>query len=160
MKKKSLSLFTGFISIVLFITSCTPIDVFEKNVTIPSSKWEHSFTPKITFEISDTSTDYAIYTIIRHRDAYNYNNIWLNITTKAPNDSAAHNQKLDIQLGSDDKGWFGTGLDDIWEYRKIITRGPYRFKQQGTYTFSISQIMRENPLQNILSVGIRVEKIK
>ena len=35
-----------------------------------------------------------------------------------------------------------------------------RFKQPGKYSFSISQIMRDNPLLHIMSVGLRIEKKK
>ncbi len=58
------------------------------------------------------------------------------------------------------KGGKGQGMDDIFELRKNIIAGPVPFKKPGTYTFSIAQIMRENPLKNILNVGIRVEKVQ
>jgi hypothetical protein len=51
-------------------------------------------------------------------------------------------------------------MEDIYEVRKNISPAPFSFKRSGDYTFSIAQIMRENPLSNILSVGIRVEKVK
>ncbi len=50
-------------------------------------------------------------------------------------------------------------MDDIFEVRKNITPGPVPFKKAGIYTFTIGQIMRENPLLHILNVGIRVEKV-
>ncbi len=75
-----------------------------------------------------------------------------------PGDSIRY-QNLDLQLASDAKGWEGEGIDDIFEVRKNITPGPVHVKSAGKYTFTISQIMRENPLKNIFNVGIRVEKI-
>ncbi len=69
-------------------------------------------------------------------------------------------QNLEIILGTDAHGWEGNGMDDIFEIRKIITQGPVALKRAGVYTFSVSQIMRENPLKGILNVGIRVEKVK
>ena len=69
-------------------------------------------------------------------------------------------QKFELQLGSDAKGWEGTGMDDIWELRKLITNGPVKFNKAGNYKFSVAHIMRENPLPNILSVGRRVEKAR
>lgn len=147
------------ISIAALFFSCKHIDVYEKNVNIPKSEWSYNFSPSYTFNIADTTVDYNIYVVVRHRDAYNYNNIWIDMGTKPPADTI-HHQKLDIQLGDDEQGWYGTGLDDIWEYRKIISRGPYRFRKAGEYNFTISQIMRENPLPGILSVGIRIEKVR
>ncbi len=68
-------------------------------------------------------------------------------------------QNINIVLGNDAKGWEGHGMDDIWEIRKSITTGPVPFKKPGNYTFTVSQIMRENPLKHILNIGIRVEKV-
>ncbi|MGH2564118.1 MAG: hypothetical protein ACRDE8_14425 [Ginsengibacter sp.] len=48
----------------------------------------------------------------------------------------------------------------MFEVRKNITPGAVPFKKPGEYTFSVAQIMRENPLSHILNVGFRVEKVK
>lgn len=145
--------------VVLSLTSCYRLDVFEKNTAIPKNEWNYNFKPSFNFTITDTASEYNLYVVIRHRDAYRYNNIWLNIGTQSPNDTMRY-QRFDLLLGTDAKGWEGTGMDDIWELRKSITNGPFKFKKTGNYIFSIEQIMRENPLLNILSIGIRVEKVK
>jgi len=69
-------------------------------------------------------------------------------------------QNLNLVLATDSKGWEGTGMDDIFEVRKSISSGPFSFKASGDYTFSIAQIMRENPLYYVLNIGIRIEKVK
>ena len=145
------------IACCLFIASCKQIDVFEKNTVIPNYEWSSSFIVSGNFIIKDTVSAYSIYLVLRHTDAYKYNNIWLNIGLQPPGDSLIK-QKVDLQLGDDVNGWEGTGMNDIWEVRKLLNGQPRRFKQAGNYNFSISQIMRDNPLANIMSVGIRVEK--
>ena len=143
----------------LCFTACTKLDEFEKNSIIPQNQWLYTFKPSFDFEIKDTTASYNLYVVLRHTDAYRYNNIWLNIGTQSPGDSTRY-QKFELRLGSDTKGWEGTGMDDIWELRKLITNGPVKFNKAGNYKFSVAHIMRENPLPNILSVGIRVEKAK
>ena len=149
-----------FISIVsTIICSCAKIDLFEKQSQIPSQQWFYNNVPQFTFHIDDTSALYNVYVVLRHADLYNYNNIWLRIGSKTPVDSM-HFQNINLALATDSKGWDGSGMDDIFEVRKSISPGPLSFKSPGDYTFSIAQIMRENPLKYILSVGIRVEKVK
>jgi gliding motility-associated lipoprotein GldH len=155
-KKKWLLLCS--IIVTLILVSCNKIGVFEKNTTIPNYQWQNNFKPSYSFTITDTTALYNIYLVLRHTDAYKYNNVWVNITTQFPTE-AAKQQRLEIVLGNDAQGWEGTGMDDIWELRKPITMGPVPLKKMGTYTFTIAQIMRENPLQHILSAGIRVEKV-
>ena len=156
---KPLLFFFSACCFLLSITSCNRLDVFEKNTAIPKNEWNYNFKPSFNFTITDTTSEYNLYVVIRHRDAYRYNNIWLNIGTQSPNDSMRY-QRFDLLLGTDAKGWDGTGMDDIWELRKSITNGPFKFNKPGNYIFSIEQIMRENPLLNVLSIGIRVEKVK
>ncbi|MEO6556676.1 MAG: gliding motility lipoprotein GldH [Ferruginibacter sp.] len=145
-----------FISL-LFITllsGCKQIDVYEKNTLIPHYNWKHDYTATGTFNISDTSAPYNIYIVIRHQDAYMYNNIWLNVGLQSPG-GPMYTQRIDISLASDAEGWQGTGMNDIWEVRKLISR---RQMKQGTYSFSINHIMRDDPLPGIMSAGMRVKK--
>ena len=144
-------------SCCLFIASCKQTDVFEKNTVIPKYEWQGSFTINGKFVITDTVSAYNIYLVLRHTDAYQYNNIWLNIGLQPPGDSL-HMQKVDLKLGDDANGWEGTGMNDIWEVRKLLNGQARRFKQAGNYNFSISQIMRDNPLLNVMSAGLRVER--
>ena len=133
--------------------------MFEKKVTIPAQAWYYNNKPVFSFTIIDTLAAYNIFVVLRHTDAYKYNNIWLSIGSQVPGDSMRY-QNIDITLGTDAKGWKGHGMDDIFELRKNITPGPLPFKKPGRYTFSIAQIMRENPLKHIFNVGIRVEKVQ
>ncbi len=93
--------------------------------------------------------------MLRHTDAYHYNNLWINVTTIPPGDTA-QTIKADLKLG-DNRQWLGNNIDDIIEHRILINSNPLRFKK-GNYKFIIRQIMREDPLPDVLNVGIRVEK--
>ena len=146
--------------VCISFTACNKLDIFEKNISIPNYQWAYSQQPQIDFTISDTAAFYKVFVVLRHTDAYRYNNIWVNIGTRFPGSSSFKYQRFDLKLGNDASGWEGTGMDDIWEVRKLITAGPVKFMQSGSYSFIISQAMRENPLPNIMSVGVRVERVK
>lgn len=133
------------------------MDVYEKSVAIPQYQWSSSFQPSFPFEVSDTASPYHVYVVMRHKDAYPHNNIWLNVGFRAPGDTISY-QRMELILGNDISGWEGTGMDDIWELRKLITNGPIYFRKKGTYQFSVAHIMRENPLPGMMNIGIRVEK--
>jgi gliding motility-associated lipoprotein GldH len=96
---------------------------------------------------------------LRHSDAYLYNNIWIKGTVREPGDSAARSQNYDLTLATNDKGWLGSGMDDIYEHRVLI-QPETRFTRPGTYSFTLEQIMRDDPLPYVLNVGVRVEKAK
>ncbi|MBU7577430.1 MAG: gliding motility lipoprotein GldH [Flavihumibacter sp.] len=143
--------------LMLLFVSCQTIDVFERNATLENHSWQVADKPSFEFNITDTVSRYNIFVVVRHADAYRYNNLWLNIHTKAPGDSVAQVQALDLQLAINDKGWLGAGMDDIYEHRVRISQAPVSLKA-GTYQFKLEQIMRDDPLEHILNVGVRVEK--
>ena len=147
------------IMISVFLQACGPINTFEKNVPILGHEWESSFKPTITFDITDTASLYNVFLVILHRNAYGYNNIWIRGTVQEPADTAMRTQQYDLKLANDEKGWYGKGMDDIFEHRIQITppHSPERLSA-GTYRFKLENIMREDPLKNVMNVGIRLEK--
>ncbi|MBL0145216.1 MAG: gliding motility lipoprotein GldH [Chitinophagaceae bacterium] len=126
---------------------------------MPNYNWQSNFTASGAVSILDTASAYNLYVVLRHTDAYKYNNIWVQINVSSQGDTLV-NQKLDLSLASDATGWEGVGMNDIWEVRKLITVVPFKFKKKGEYKYNIAQIMRDNPLPNVMSAGIRVEKVK
>jgi gliding motility-associated lipoprotein GldH len=152
---------TAFIVLLASYTfsSCTTVDIYEKTVPIPGHKWLNNYRPEFSFEIKDTSVPYNIYFVIRHTEKYNYNNIYINLISKQPGADSIIKQQKDIPLATNEKGWLGTGMDDIYEQRWNLSssQGSY-FSKAGVYTFSIEQIMRENPLEHVMNVGLRIEK--
>lgn len=144
---------------LFFSSSCTHVDLYEKTVPIPRHEWSSSFKPQFKFTIKDTAVPYQVYIILRHNDLYNYNNIWINLYTKAPGDTVQKVQ-YELPLASKEKGWLGSAMDDIYEHRISITPQNQKlyFKRSGEYTFTIEQIMREDPLQHVMDVGLRLEK--
>lgn len=140
----------------LVAVSCTTIDLYEKSVSIPGHSWKNSFKPSFDFTIKDTSSSYQLFLILRHNDKYNFNNIYINLSAKLPGSDSVKKIRRDLTLATNEKGWLGSGMDDIYEHR-IPLGDPERLKA-GNYTFTIEQIMREDPLANVFNVGLRIEK--
>lgn len=148
----------AFLIVLVVLSGCMPINLYEKQIQIPTQKWYYSYVPKFTFHIEDTVTSYQMYIVIRHTDQYEYNNIWIKLGTQYEEDSINY-QRMNLRLAAPGMGWEGRGMGDIFEVRKMITPGAVTFGQAGDYTFSMEQVMRENPLRHILSVGMRIEKV-
>lgn len=142
-------------------TACSlPTGFFEKDVVIPGQKWASSFKPRIEFTIQpkDTANQYNVFVVLRHSDAYDYNNIWVKGTIRKPGDTVGQSARYDLTL-ADNNGWKGSGMDDIYEHRvRIVDQAG--FSKPGTYSFTLEQIMRDDPLPHVLNVGVRLEKVQ
>lgn len=144
--------------IAIFISACQTIDLYEQVTSYPDHQWASKQINQYQFKISDTNALYNMYFVIRHHNAYHYKNIWLQVNTQAAGDSL-QKQTININLADDMNGWMGAGMDDIYDHRVLINTKPMKLPL-GAFKISTQQIMREDPLQNILTTGIRVEKAK
>ena len=139
----------------LCLASCTTIDLYEKDIAIPGHRWKSDFKPSFTFTIKDTTRPYQFFLVLRHTEKYNYTNIYINLYVQPPGKDSAQKIQQDLQLATNE-GWLGTGMDDIYEHR--IQIGLPQILKAGAYRFTVEQIMREDPLEHILDVGLRIEK--
>lgn len=133
------------------------LNVFEKNVPIPSYAWEYSFHPAFEVRITDTAARYNIAVTVRHMESYGFSNLWL-LVTSAYEGVRPKTSRVELPLADREGRWFGSGMDGVFEHRVPIQQNA-RFDKAGTYHFSFSQDMRVSPLTGIMSVGLRVEKI-
>jgi len=154
--KLNKNLFVLIIAVCLCVMSCTSIDIYEKSVAIPGHAWQNSFRPTFEFTIKDTTVLYQPYLVLRHNEKYSYSNIYINLYIKAPGEDSTKKIQKDLSLATSENWKTNTAMDDIYEHR--IKLGDAEPLKPGNYRFTVEQIMRENPLQNVLDVGIRVEK--
>mgnify|MGYP000887611743 CR=1 FL=1 len=146
------------IALLVSLFGCTSVGVFEKNIAIPDHSWHSNFQPEVRVDITDTTAAYRVYVVIRHTNAYEYNNLWVNLYRSVGADSFPP-VRMNLTLASNDKGWLGTGMDDIYEQRVLITSPEGTRFKPGVQTFRIEQIMRRDPLPHVMNAGIRVEKV-
>jgi gliding motility-associated lipoprotein GldH len=156
-----LNLLTIYFSIAtLFFSACIRSNEFEKNVSLPNHNWDFAFKPSFIFNITDTHARYHMYLMMRHSDAYPYANIWLNLKTKQPNENSYNQMRVEVPLAQTDGKWLGRGMGEIWEHKLPLTgNGSIHYTKPGKYQIMLEQIMRKNPLPEVISIGIRLEKI-
>jgi gliding motility-associated lipoprotein GldH len=141
---------------IFLLTACKQNELYERMEPVPGGEWKSNFQPSFTFNISDTTALYNVYITVRHTNNFPYNNLWVESSLQLPGDTLLK-QKLDLQLASPE-GWVGMGMDDIFEARIKVTPRPSSFPRNGPVTFTLKQIMRQDPLPGVLQVGMRIEK--
>ncbi len=143
-----------FIS-TLFV-ACDTERVFEKNENIPNKSWDLNHQPEFNVTITDTSALYKVYVNVRHSVFYVNSNLWLNITTTFP-DGNKIEKRVELTLADSKGKWYGSCLGDICDIRVQIQEKAY-FEKPGEYIFKFEQLMRTEKLNDVLSVGLRLEK--
>ena len=141
---------------LISIAACQTIPLAEQNTIHPDHQWNSAKPEKYLFNITDTNQLYKVVFVIRHHNAYHYKNIWIELSHSNTAEQFK-TETFNLNLANDQKGWLGTGMDDIYDQRIPLYSKPIKLKY-GMHTFTIKHTMREDPLQNILSTGIRIEK--
>lgn len=147
------------VAVLSLLAGCLPAPYFQKEEAIPQYAWNYSFKPTFTFDITDTAAAYQSWFVMRHTQSYPYCNVWMWVYVKAPGDSLPRKERVNITLAENSGKWLGRGMGEIYEQRMKLDFGDsIKFNRAGTYTVSLEQNMRINPLPEVLNVGFRIEK--
>ena len=147
----------GFaIVFLLSLTACDQNRVFEEYKSVKGGSWKYDDSIQFKINIEDTAQRYNLFVDVRHNFYFDWRNLWVKVITEYPN----HKTELasvNLSLSASDGVWYGKCSGDICEMRVGIQENAI-FPQKGTYTFTIIQDMRQNPLDKIIDIGMRVEK--
>ncbi|HEX3008999.1 MAG TPA: gliding motility lipoprotein GldH [Bacteroidales bacterium] len=146
---------TAMLGVLLF-TACDNQRVYEKNTELPDYVWDKNNILKFTVDIQDTISSHNVFVNIRNASSYQYNNLFLFVTTRAPKGGILKDT-IELTLADDKGRWKGNGLGDIWD-NQILYKRNVRFPFKGIYTFELEQAMRNARLPYIMDAGIRIEK--
>ena len=146
------------LALILFFSSCDETRVFEKDIDFKSSEWLAEDIIEFEVEINDVEAK-NIYLNLRHSFEFGWRNAWVNLAIKFPNDSI-YQLPVNIPLSQPDGQWYGNCTGSICNRQFLVEElSNYTFPQTGIYHFSLSQEMREDPLLQVLSAGIRIENV-
>lgn len=146
------------IFVFLLLAGCKETGLYEKVYFMKGNTWSAQEQPSFEFEVNDTASMYQLYFLIRHADAYEYNNVWISLESQLPGDSIKRKERFDIPLADQNK-WLGSGMDDIFDHRVLLYREPVKFGKTGLYKVNIGHEMRVEPLEHVFNVGLRIEKV-
>jgi gliding motility-associated lipoprotein GldH len=147
---------------VIIFCSCDKERVFDEYKSVGSAWHKDSI---ITFDlpILDSTKRYNLFINLRDNNNYQYNNLFLIVSTEKPN-GYTKVDTLEYQMASPDGTLLGDGFTDIKE-SKLFYKEKVKFR--GKYKVSIKQAVRETGkvpgvelLEGITDVGLRIEKIE
>lgn len=140
------------------LTSCDANRVFEKNVELPQKMWLADSTVHFEFTLASSKKRYNLYYNIRNTRSYPFQNIYvryhLHDTLGNEVGKSLINQDLfDPKTGRP----YGSGIGDVFDHQFLILEN-YKFDRVGVYQFNLQHYMRPDTLQEIVSVGLRLEE--
>jgi len=152
----------GGLLVLAGLTSCVEPAVFHADVPVPEGRWDRTFKPSFSFEITDTVNKHDVFIDLRHTGEYPFSDLFLFVELAGPGGRAARDT-VECILADPSGQWFGKGLGSIFadRYRpKVLYKLGNRFPANGRYSITLEQAMRTEQLQGLLDVGISIERSK
>lgn len=136
--------------------SCDKQRVFEQFITLSKQSWNNSEILHFNVNITDTVEAHNVYIAVRNTGQYEYSNLYLFVTARAPNGSQTRDT-TEIILANEHGKWQGKGSASMftlyYPFRQNI-----RFPMRGIYQFDIEQAMWIKDLKHVSDIGLRIEK--
>jgi gliding motility-associated lipoprotein GldH len=159
MDKKALKSLLFVTAILITCLACDQTRVYEQNTNISNNQWAIDTIPAFTFDITDVSHPYNIYYNIRNSVSYPYYNLYVTYYLSDEKGKMLSSRLQELTLMDPKTGKpLGDGVGDIFDHQILSNIQNYTFPKAGKYTFKVKQYMRVDPLPEIMSVGIRVER--
>ncbi len=124
---------------------------FKKNFWFESDFSEYEISKiaaagfKYEVVIDDTIEKYDFSVNVRHRDIYDFTNLYIKILTKFPN-GESKTEVISLPLSDESGKWLGKCSGDVC-FNRIYLMKKLRFQQKGTYKFYINQEMRHDRMK-------------
>ena len=150
--------FCVLICFLFILFACGNLNVYEKNEPIKNSTWSTKNLIRFEYLANDTLTEKNIQINLRHTGLYKYNNIFLFVTTLAPNGKSIVDT-TEFTIASTSGKWLGSGIGDLYDTRLVFKKN-IRFSQNGKYVFLIQHGMRDINLKEVSDVGLHIEDSK
>ncbi len=135
--------------------ACQPSLVYQQQEAIPSEGWHYR--DGIVFEahIRDTLSLHEMYLDVRNTTDYAYSNLFLFLEIGFP-DGRTLRDTIECILADRRGQWTGRGTGNL-RFNRFLFRDDVWFPTEGTYTFRLQHGMREDMLEGISDVGLRIE---
>ena len=128
--------------------------VFDEVSLIPQSQWAYGDTYDFSFEVQDTSEIYRLLLYVEFATDYAWQNLYTSIKTTYPGDST-RTDVVSFELATKTGEWYGDCNAKRCKLN-IPLQESVRFPKPGEYSISFEQYMREEVVEGVTAVGLKL----
>lgn len=143
---------------LFFLLACDKNRVFDSSIRIEDGQWTVNDVKQFSFEIEDTTAYYNVLINVRNNNEYDYRNLYLFIKMTSPSNKYFADT-VEFQLADNRGKWMGKGVGNIWQNQLLMLKN-VKLLEKGSYQVEIIQGMRDDTLESITDIGLRIEWAK
>ncbi|MDX1477296.1 MAG: gliding motility lipoprotein GldH [Saprospiraceae bacterium] len=132
--------------------------IYDQREEVSDIAWEYGEQLSFRFDVQDTSQTYRLELDITHADDFRWENLYMQIATSYPGDSA-RTDVVSFELAAPDGSWYGTCRRGRCTVR-IPLQQTVRFQSPGRHQIAFEQYMREEQLFGIEALQLRLVEVR
>lgn len=151
--------------VAFLLLSCNSNAIFDQYIPIENHQWHSEREIEFIVNNIDTISANNVFINIRNNKNYEFSSLFLIAKLELPNGYKVIDT-LEYEMTDASGNWLGSGFTDLKE-NKLFYKENVVFSEMGTYKFNIrhatrgiNDIQGKNPLEGIVDIGLRIEKIK
>ncbi|MBD8389513.1 gliding motility lipoprotein GldH [Dysgonomonas sp. BGC7] len=154
---------SGYTYLILLLVSlmnisCNKQEVYYHFHEIKDAKWQQKDT--LTFDVDSTAitpnTLYSVAIEVSNNVNYPYQNIWFFVQHNFTADSTYTEISREYKLADEFGKWQGSGFGTLYQVSFPLT--DIVFREKKNYRIKIEHGMRDEPLNGIEKIGIKISK--
>ena len=135
--------------------ACGPSPEFAVVRDLPGEAWHRDSLLIFDVDVADTSANYRVEIDLRHAGTYPYRNLYLGRDVLNERGTVYHDT-AEFQLASPEGQWLCDGITGLKTVSLPYRSEALRFPKAGTYRFRLQHLMRDEPLEGIHSVALKL----
>ncbi len=147
-------LFAVFV-LLLSISGCAEQRFYEQSYALANEEWSHEDVKDFSFEVQDTTARYDLMMSIDHNTSYEYQNLYLKLTTVYP-DGESRTQELSVDFADTQGRWYGDCNAKTCKVEVTLQENAF-FNQVGNHTIKVEQHMRISPVHYVQAVTLSLD---
>lgn len=147
---------TYYFLFLFFIIGCTEEVFFDEIQIINNSEWSYEETISFDVSINDTVGIYNLELIIDHSTEYAYENIYMKVHTLFPTIDKKEEQ-ITIDLANKSGVWNGKCNSSDCKL-KVFLLDRFKFPEVGKYQFKFEQFTRDESLNGINAIQLKIKE--
>lgn len=150
------SLYNITILLLLALNACTGSTIINHFEDLGEQGWSVAKVITMDFEIEDTTHYYQLFANVKVDASFQYSNFFMQADLIDP-DGKSHVIPIEVKITDPAGKWLGSGLGDTKTYQELIGK-KRAFNKKGNYTVILKQNTRNDPIEHVLSAGIKITK--
>jgi gliding motility-associated lipoprotein GldH len=144
-------------SVIGILSSCDKTRVYEENMDLPNKQWFIDSIAVFDIDLKENKDPLNICFTVRNTIDYPFCNLYVRYYLEDSLGKQIASRQTEMTLMDPKTGKpFGKGISDIYEH-VFFAEHDFKFPYKGKYRIRLKQYMRENPLKELVSIGVRLE---